>query len=155
MRLSTVFALASAALASCAATPVSHPELPGQTAAEFVCSHLAPAEAKARLHRAWNKCYLGPELKEMTVMVGNVPIVIPAGSNETTQVVSDGPEDGGSLSVRLPRNKQVLHARFLRSPSCPSLVTVDSGPALWVSAARNTRTWLDDPNAPGPATNCK
>lgn len=154
MRITVLASPLLLALASCVATPMTHPDLPGQTAAEFVCSQLPPAEAKSRLQKAWNKCYIGPELQSMAVMAGKVPIIVPVGSDGTTQVLAEGPEDAGSLSVQLPGGKRVLYARFFSSKSCPTLIAVDSGPVLWISAAKNTKAWIEDPNASGPVGNC-
>ncbi|MBC3935212.1 hypothetical protein [Undibacterium rugosum] len=142
-------------LTACSNVPVTHPDLPGKIAVEIVCSQLPTTEAKARLERAWKKCYVGPELQEMTLMVGKVPLTVPVGSTGTTQVINEGADDKGTLSVLLPNGKRVLYAQFSSSKNCPSLIAIDSGPALWILAAKNTGTWLQDPNAPGPFSNCK
>jgi hypothetical protein len=139
-------------LVGCASSPVTHPELPGVTANAFVCSQRSAPDVKIRLQKAWSKCYLKHSSGKTAVMVGGAPVMVPLGSS-TTQVIAEGPEDGGSVSVRSVGEIR-LTARIYSSASCPTLLAVNNGPALWVAAAKNTRAWIEDPDSRGPFLIC-
>ena len=157
MLLRTILVLLAAiGLSACGSIPMTIDGLRLQQQEIFtVCSHRSVQEATAQLARAWSKCYVGPEVREVAVMVGRVPVMVPVGSAGTMRVDVQSVRDGTTVFVTMPGGNIPLMADIRTTANCPSEVVARGVQALWVSSAKNTETWLNNPEASGPMMACK
>lgn len=151
-----IVALATLALTACVSIPTTADQFRAQQSeVTTVCSQRSVEETTNRLVKAWSRCYEGPGLSEIAIVAGRVPFVVPLGNSGSTRVDVAGTENGTTVLLRLPSNQIPLMADIRVTDSCPAQVVVRGVQALWISSAKNTETWLNNPEASGPALACK
>jgi hypothetical protein len=128
----------------------NHPE------ATTVCSPLPPELALERLRQAWQRCYSGPGLSEVTVPIGGVATTVrTAGGGDSMRVDVEGDSKRRTLLVRTPNGKIMVMADIESTAQCTAQVTARGWNAGWTRSANNTAAWLDNPEAPGPFLGCR
>jgi hypothetical protein len=128
----------------------------GHPEAASVCSSLTPDLAVTRLKQAWEHCYVGPGLSQVTVPVGGVPMTIPtAGGGGSMRVEVENKGDVRTLVLRTPSGKIFLLADISQTAECTAQVNARGWNGPWQRSAEHTAAWLDNPEAPGPLFGCK
>lgn len=154
LRLCVLSVAISFATVSFAQTP---PEIRREFApAAKICSELALEEVTARLLSGWSRCFAGvAKPHSQPVIVGRVPILIPAGpgaklavrverDGDVTTLISEGPEPIGIMFIADVQKTEVCTAeiqirgasKFANSIAAPAGKFVDAPDAECPRAGR-------------------